>query len=67
MRPAAADAGSGARRARAASPEAATRIHTRADSAAVHYVRTPLWEELTGLRFLNGTHGALVPGQWESA
>ena len=55
------DASSAARRARAAGLDAAMRLDTWDDSAAVRYDRT-LWTELTGLRFLDGPHGALLLG-----
>ena len=55
------DASSAARRARAAGLDAAMRLDTWDESAAVRYDRT-LWTELTSLRFLDGPHGALLLG-----
>jgi DNA replication protein DnaC len=55
------DASSAARRARAAGLDAAMRLDTWDESAAVRYDHT-LWNELTSLRFLDGPHGALLLG-----
>jgi DNA replication protein DnaC len=55
------DASSAARRARAAGLDAAMRLDTWDESAAVRYDHT-LWTELTSLRFLDGPHGALLLG-----
>ena len=61
MRPAARDNSSAARRAREAGLDAAMRLDSWDDTAAVRYDRT-LWTDLTGLRFLDGPHGALLLG-----
>jgi DNA replication protein DnaC len=52
---------SAARRAREAGLDAAMRLETWDDSAAVRYDRT-LWTDLTSLRFIDGPHGALLLG-----
>jgi DNA replication protein DnaC len=48
-------------RARTAGLDAAMRLDTWDESAAVRYDRQ-LWNELTSLRFLDGPHGALILG-----
>ncbi|MDQ1719258.1 MAG: hypothetical protein QOE89_3211 [Pseudonocardiales bacterium] len=53
------DTNSAARRARDAGLDAAMRLDTWDESAAVRYDRT-LWADLTSLRFLDGPHGALL-------
>ena len=55
------DTSSAARRARDAGLDAAMRLDTWNESAAVRYDRT-LWTDLTSLRFLDGPHGALLLG-----
>jgi DNA replication protein DnaC len=55
------DTSSAARRARDAGLDAAMRLDTWDESAAVRYDRT-LWTDLTSLRFLDGPHGALLLG-----
>jgi DNA replication protein DnaC len=55
------DTSSAARRARDAGLDAAMRLDTWDESAAVRYDRT-LWTDLTSLRFLEGPHGALLLG-----
>ncbi|MFI6637928.1 IS21-like element helper ATPase IstB [Nonomuraea fuscirosea] len=55
------ETGSAALRARAAGLDASMRIDTWDDSAAVHYDRQ-LWGELTTLRFVDGSNGALILG-----
>jgi DNA replication protein DnaC len=55
------DSKSASLRARAAGLDAAMRLDTWDDTAAVTYDR-PLWNELTSLRFLDGPHGALILG-----
>jgi DNA replication protein DnaC len=55
------EAKSASLRARAAGLDAAMRIDTWDDTAAVTYDRQ-LWNELTSLRFLDGPHGALILG-----
>lgn len=55
------DTSSAARRAREAGLDAAMRLDTWDDTAAVRYDRT-LWTDLTSLRFLDGPHGALLLG-----
>jgi len=55
------EAKSASLRARAAGLDAAMRIDTWDESAAVSYDRQ-LWNELTSLRFLDGPHGALILG-----
>ena len=55
------DTSSAARRAREAGLDAAMRLETWDDSAAVRYDHT-LWNDLTSLRFIDGPHGALLLG-----
>jgi DNA replication protein DnaC len=55
------ETGSAALRARAAGLDAAMRLDTWDDSAAVSYDRQ-LWSELTTLRFIDGRNGALILG-----
>jgi DNA replication protein DnaC len=55
------DTSSAVRRARDAGLDAAMRLDTWDDSAAVRYDHT-LWNDLTSLRFLDGPHGALLLG-----
>ena len=55
------DSSSAARRARAAGLDPGMRLETWDDTAAVRYDRA-LWNELTGLRFLDGPHGACLLG-----
>ena len=55
------DTSSAARRARESGLDAAMRLDTWDDSAAVRYDRT-LWTDLTSLRFLDGPYGALLLG-----
>jgi DNA replication protein DnaC len=55
------DTSSAARRARAAGLDPAMRLDTWDETAAIRYDRT-LWTELTSLRFLDATHGALLLG-----
>jgi DNA replication protein DnaC len=55
------DTSSAARRAREAGLDAAMRLETWDESAAVRYDHT-LWNDLTSLRFLDGPHGALLLG-----
>lgn len=55
------DNSSAARRAREAGLDAAMRLDSWDDTAAVRYDRT-LWTDLTSLRFLDGPHGALLLG-----
>ena len=55
------DTSSAARRAREAGLDAAMRLESWDESAAVRYDRT-LWTDLTSLRFLDGPHGALLLG-----
>ena len=55
------DTSSAARRAREAGLDAAMRLDSWDDTAAVRYDRT-LWTDLTSLRFLDGPHGALLLG-----
>ena len=55
------DTSSAARRARDAGLDAAMRLDTWDESAAVRYDRT-LWNDLTSLRFVEGPHGALLLG-----
>lgn len=55
------DTSSAARRARDAGLDAAMRLESWDESAAVRYDRT-LWTDLTSLRFLDGPHGALLLG-----
>jgi DNA replication protein DnaC len=55
------DTSSAARRARDAGLDAAMRLESWDESAAVRYDRT-LWTDLTSLRFVDGPHGALLLG-----
>lgn len=55
------DNSSAARRAREAGLDAAMRLDSWDDTAAVRYDRT-LWTDLTSLRFLDGPHGAVLLG-----
>ena len=55
------DTSSAARGARDAGLDAAMRLESWDESAAVRYDRT-LWTDLTSLRFLDGPHGALILG-----
>jgi DNA replication protein DnaC len=55
------DTSSAARRARAAGLDPAMRLDTWDESAAVRYDRT-LWTDLTSLRFLDASHGAVILG-----
>ncbi|WP_425271211.1 ATP-binding protein [Mycobacterium gastri] len=55
------DTSSAARRARDSGLDAAMRLESWDESAAVRYDRS-LWTDLTSLRFLDGPHGALLLG-----
>lgn len=55
------DTTSAARRAHTAGLDPGMRLDTWDDTAAVRYDRT-LWNELTGLRFLDGPHGVCLLG-----
>src|ERR1700680_2462621 len=55
------DTSSAARRARNSGRDAAMRLDTWDETAAVRYDRT-LWTDLPSLRFLDGPHGALLLG-----